>query len=284
MSLVLAPIQLGSLSWDWSRTCIWGVVNVTPDSFYDGGRHFNTEAAVTHGIALAEQGADVLDVGGESTRPLARIIPEEEELDRVLPVIQGLAERCATPISVDTYKAKVAREAVNAGASMINDVSGLKLDPEMPSTVASLKTPVVIGHLRGQPATMLEDIQFIDVVEEVEQELRDSIRLGIKAGIAPEHIWTDPGIGFGKTAEQSLALLRAMTMLRENLGYPMMIGPSRKSFIGAVTGQPPEDRLMGTCAAVTAAVMSGADAVRIHDVGQLAPAIQIAEAIRGQQR
>lgn len=256
-----------------------GVVNVTPDSFYDGGRHAEPAAAVAHGLELVAQGADMLDVGGESTRPGSSPVSVEQELARVLPVIRELVQRCKVPISVDTHKAMVAQEAMAAGAAVVNDISGMALDPDMPEVVARTKATVILGHLRGQPATMQQGIRFVDVVTEVADELRSSVRRAVKAGVAAERIWVDPGIGFGKTAEQSLSLLRATGELRERIGYPILVGPSRKSFIGAVTGEPVQERLMGTCASVVAAVLAGADGVRIHDVGQLLPAVRVANAI-----
>lgn len=281
MPTILAPVPLGDRLWDWSRTCVFGVVNVTPDSFYDGGRHGESAQAVEHGLALVEAGADVVDVGGESTRPGSSPVSVSEELARVLPVIEGLvAAGCSAPISVDTYKASVAREAVAAGARVINDVSGLRLDRGMAEAVAETGATVILGHLRGEPATMQAGIHFRDVVREVADELRDSVREAVRGGVSAERIWIDPGIGFGKTAEQSLALLRAAGRVREAVGYPIMVGPSRKSFIGAVTGEPAERRLMGTCAAVAAVVLAGADAVRVHDVAELAPAVRVADAIR----
>jgi len=280
MSLVLAPARLGTLSWTWERTCVFGVVNVTPDSFYDGGRHADVEAAIAHGLELAQQGADVLDVGGESTRPRAPAVSAEEELARIIPVIEGLAARTPAVISVDTYKASVARAAVAAGAAVINDISGLGLDPRLAATAAECGATMILGHLRGAPAEMQEAISFSDVVGEVCDELRISVRRAIAAGVAADRVWIDPGIGFGKTAEQSLALLDAVGQLREELGYPVLVGPSRKSFIGEVTGQPVEERLIGTCGAVAAAIARGADAVRIHDVGALLPAIRVADGIR----
>ena len=281
MPTILAPVPLGDRIWDWSRTCVFGVVNVTPDSFYDGGRHVEPAQAVEHGLALVEAGADVIDVGGESTRPGSSPVHEPEELARVLPVIEGLvAAGCPAPISVDTYKARVAREAVAAGASVVNDISGLRLDRGMARAVAETGATVVLGHLRGAPSTMQTGIHFRDVVREVADELRDSVREAVRAGVPAERIWVDPGIGFGKTAEQSLALLRATGQLREAVGYPIMVGPSRKSFIGAVTDEPAEQRLMGTCAAVAAVVLAGADAVRVHDVAELAPAVRVADALR----
>ena len=273
-------MELGSLSWNWSRTLVLGVVNVTPDSFYDGGRYQDTGAAVQHALELAAAGADVVDVGGESTRPGSERVSEEHELARVIPVIEGIAAQSEVPISVDTTKARVAREAVAAGAVVINDISGLGLDPRMAETVAETDATVILGHLRGAPQSMQEQIEFSDVVREVADELRQSVRKAVLAGVPPHRLLIDPGIGFGKTADQSLELLRATSRLRDDVGCPIVVGPSRKSFIGAVTGQPPEERLLGTCAAVAAVVVAGADAVRLHDVEQLRPAIQVADAIR----
>ena len=230
-------------------------------------------------MALVEAGADVVDVGGESTRPGSDRISADEELARILPVIEGVASRCEAPISVDTYKASVAVAAVEAGASVINDVSGMELDPEMVRAVKHSGAVVILGHLRGSPESMQEDISFSDVVREVGDELRACLRRAVFAGVPADRIWIDPGIGFGKTADQSLELMQQTGQLREDLGCPVLVGPSRKSFIGAVTGQPPKERLMGTAAAVAAVVMAGADAVRIHDVAQLRPAVQVADAI-----
>ncbi|MFH1130523.1 MAG: dihydropteroate synthase [Pseudomonadota bacterium] len=280
MSLVLAPIQLSHLKWTWSRTCVVGVVNVTPDSFYDGGKWFKPEDAISQGLRLAEQGADVLDIGGESTRPGSRPVSDAEELDRILPVIQVLASQSRVPISVDTYKAKVAKEAVEAGACIVNDISGMKLDSAMAAVVAETKALVILGHLRGQPRTMQQNISFVDVVAEVIDELKVSVRLAVEAGVAAEKIWIDPGIGFGKTSDHSLALLREISKIKDEVGYPILVGPSRKSFIGEVTGLPVEERLLGTCAAAAAAIMAGVDAIRIHDVGKLMAAIKVADAIR----
>ena len=256
-----------------------GVVNVTPDSFYDGGRYQDTTAAVDHALQMVEAGAAVVDVGGESTRPGSERISADEELSRVIPVIEGITGRCDAPVSVDTYKARVATEAVAAGASVVNDVSGMEMDEEMVLAVKHSGAVVVLGHLRGRPESMQEEISFADVVREVGDELQQRVRRAVFAGMPPERVWIDPGIGFGKTAAQSLELMRATGRLRDEVGSPVLVGPSRKSFIGAVTGQPPQERLMGTCAAVAAVVMAGADAVRVHDVAQLRPAIQVADAI-----
>ena len=284
MPTIFAPIEIGSLRWNFSRTLVMGVVNVTPDSFFDGGRYQDTAAAVDHALEMVEAGADVVDIGGESTRPGSERISADEELSRIIPVIEGIASRCQAPISVDTYKARVATEAVEAGASVINDVSGLQMDQEMVLAVKHSGAMVVLGHLRGRPERMQEEISFADVTQEVGDELHQCVRRAIFAGVPSERIWIDPGVGFGKTASQSLKLMRATGTLRDDVGCPVLVGPSRKSFIGAVTGQPPEERLMGTCAAVAAVVMAGADAVRVHDVAQLRPAIQVADAIhRGQE-
>ncbi len=283
MPTVFPPLQLGEQRWDFSRTLVMGVVNVTPDSFYDGGRYLATDAAVAHALALAEEGADLLDLGGESTRPGAKEVSAQEEMDRVLPVLEQVSSRCAVPISVDTRKPSVAVEAVARGAAVINDVSGTAPDSAMAGSLVGSDALLIIGHLRGEPNSMNEGIRFIDVVTEVISELGAAVRQAVEAGLAPGRIWIDPGIGFGKTAEQSLALLKATSRIREEVGRPLLVGPSRKSFIGAVTGLPAQDRLMGTCAAVAAVIQCGADAVRIHDVGALGPAVQVADAIRRTQ-
>lgn len=280
MSLVLPPVKIGSTLFDWSRTFVLGVINVTPDSFSDGGLFFNPKDAIEHGIRLATQGADALDIGGESTRPGSQVVSAQEEMDRVCPVIEALVSRVATPISIDTLKASVAKEAIKHGATIINDISGMTLDPQMLHCAAATSASVILGHMRGTPAMMQQKISFVDVVKEVTNELRFSIQRAIEAGISVDKIWVDPGIGFGKTAEQSLSLLRNSGQIKEALGYPLMIGPSRKSFIGAVTGQLVNERLLGTCAAIVSGIIAGVDAVRIHDVGELMPAIKIADAIR----
>jgi len=283
MSLVLARIQVGRFSWDWSRTCVVGILNVTPDSFYDGGRYQLAEDAVEHGLCLAAQGVDLLDVGGESTRPGAEPVSVDEELGRVVPVVAELSRRSELAISIDTMKAEVARAVVQAGACCINDVSGLRLDESMAAAAAETGALLVVGHMRGAPATMNDEIHFEDVVREVTEELRESVRRAVRAGVRADRIVVDPGLGFGKRPEHSLALLRSVGQLREALGYPVMVGPSRKGFIGTVTGKPPADRLMGSASAVAAAIVAGADAVRVHDPGELLPAIQVADAIRGRR-
>lgn len=261
---------------------IVGVLNCTPDSFADGGRHGSVDAAVEAGARMAEEGANWVDVGGESTRPGATPVPEAEECRRVVPVVEGLRRRLppAVRISVDTYKAGTARAAVAAGASVINDVSGGRLEPEIVRVAAETGAGIVLGHLRGAPATMMDAVTFRDVADEVGAELEERLADARAAGCY--ETWVDPGIGFGKKLEHNIALLRALPMLQVRLRVPMMVGVSRKAFIGQLTGKPDAgDRLFGTAAAVTAAVMGGAAAVRVHDVAQMRDVVRVAEALAG---
>jgi dihydropteroate synthase len=258
---------------------LMGIVNATPDSFSDGGRFLDAEAAVAQALRLAEEGADLVDVGGESTRPGAPAVPEEEEIARVVPVIERLRARgFPVPISVDTSKGAVGRAALRAGADLVNDVRGLA-DPDLARAVAEAGVPVVLMHMRGTPADMAERAVYRDVAGEVAAELAGSMERATRAGVARDRILLDPGIGFAKTAEQSLELLARLGPLRA-LGRPLVVGPSRKSFIGKVTGAPVEARLPGTLAAVAAAVLAGAEVVRVHDVGPARQAALVAAAIR----
>jgi len=261
------------------RCLIVGVLNVTPDSFSDGGKFASVETAVEAGVKMAEEGAAWLDVGGESTRPGAVPVPEDEEKTRVLPVIAGLRKRlpAAVRISIDTYKSGTARAAVAAGATVVNDVSGGLLDPAILGVAAESGAAMVVGHLRGAPATMMDGIAFGDVVAEVAGELQERVAAARRAGC--REIWADPGIGFGKRMEHSLALLRALPELRERVGVPLLVGVSRKSFIGQLTGKPAAERQFGTAAAVTAVVLRGAAAVRVHDVGAARDVVIVAEAL-----
>ncbi len=258
---------------------ISGVLNCTPDSFSDGGKFLSAAAAVEQGLRMAEEGADWIDVGGESTRPGSTPVPENEEQDRVLPVIEGLRVRLPerVRISIDTYKSGTARQALRAGASVVNDVSGGLLDPEILAVAAQADATVVLGHLRGAPATMMENVVFLDVVGEVARELADRIAAARRAGC--RDIWADPGIGFGKRIEHNLALLRGLPAVCARVGVPVMVGVSRKAFIGQLTGKPPAERQFGTAAAVTAAVMGGAAAVRVHDVAQTRDVVAVASAL-----
>lgn len=261
------------------RTAVMGIVNVTPDSFSDGGRYLDSRNAISRGVDLAAQGADIIDVGGESTRPGARTVSAREERERVLPVIRGLRREISLPISVDTYKAEVAKAALDEGADMVNDISALRFDAGMASLVAGAKVPVVLMHMQGTPRTMQERPHYKDVIEEVKEFLRSRLRFALEAGVALENIVIDPGIGFGKGLEHNLALLRGLPALA-SLGRPILVGLSRKTFVGQLLASGPEERLEGSLAAAVAAVLGGANMVRTHDVKETRRAVRIADALR----
>ena len=272
-------IRIGGREFAPPGVFIVGVLNVTPDSFSDGGRYLEPDAGVEHALRLAAEGADVIDVGGESTRPGAPEVPVEEELRRVLPILERLARAgFPVPISIDTSRASVARAALDTGAAMVNDVRGLA-DPELAAVVAGAGVPVVLMHMRGTPRDMRERAVYGDVVAEVRTELGEAMARAIRAGVREDRIVLDPGIGFAKTAEQSVTVLARLSELA-GLGRPILVGPSRKSFIGAITGAPAEERLAGTLAAVTAAVLGGATFLRVHDVGAARQAARVATALR----
>ncbi len=248
------------------RPLVMGILNVTPDSFSDGGDYFDREAALDRALQMVDEGADLLDVGGESTRPGAPPVSQEEEERRVVPVIEHLAHRVGVPISVDTYKAAVARRAVEAGAALVNDVSGLRMDPAMAGTVAALGAGLVVMHMRGDPRTMQSDTRYADLVGEIFKALEESVDRAVEAGVDRARVWVDPGIGFGKSAEQNLVLLRRLGEFR-SLACPVLVGASRKSFIGRTLGiEDPKDRLEGSLAAAVVAVWNGARILRVHDV------------------
>ena len=261
------------------RPRIMGILNVTPDSFSDGGRFQEREAALAQARALAEAGADLLDVGGESTRPGAQEVPVQEELDRVIPVIEAVAG-LGIPVSVDTRKAAVMREAVAAGAAMVNDVSALGHDPEARAAAAELEVPVCLMHMQGTPETMQDDPRYGDVVAEVKGFLAGRADSCREAGVDGDNILVDPGIGFGKTVDHNLALLRHLDELTE-LGYPVLVGTSRKSLVGKVLDRPLGERVHGDCAVVAWAVARGADIVRVHDVGAMRDAVRMTTALMG---
>jgi len=261
------------------RTALVGVLNVTPDSFSDGGRYLDPENAIARGVKLAEEGADLIDIGGESSRPGARPVSAEEELERVVPVIRGLRRALSVPLSIDTYKARVARVALEEGVDVVNDISAMRFDPEMVRVIAAAKVPVVLMHMQGTPRTMQERPYYRDVVEEVKGFLQERIEFALESGVGPEQILVDPGIGFGKELEHNLALLRGLPALA-SLGRPILVGPSRKTFIGKILGVGPEERLEGSLAAAVAAVLAGANMIRIHDVREARRAIGIADALR----
>jgi dihydropteroate synthase len=256
-----------------------GVVNVTPDSFSDGGRYLPLDAAVAHAEQLAEEGADLIDLGGESTRPGALPVSAEEERRRVVPVIERLRARgFGIPISIDTCKGAVAKAAIEAGADLVNDVSGLS-DPALTEVVRTAGVPAVLMHMRGTPADMAGRATYADLLTEVAGELRQALRRAVQAGIPEDRIILDPGLGFAKTPAQTVELLARVGELRA-MGRPLLVGPSRKRFIGELTGAPVGARLPGTLAAVTACVLAGVELIRVHDVAAARQASQVAVALR----
>jgi len=268
------------------RVTIVGILNTTPDSFSDGGRFvrgnawLDVEAAIDAAALLRREGAHVLDVGGESTRPGAREVSAEVEIARTAPLIEALAKRFELPISIDTRKASVAEAALDAGAAVVNDVSGLGFDPELAGLVARRRATLVLGHLRGTPETMQRDPRFQDVLGEVTAELSASVELARAAGVPRRRLVVDPGLGFGKHLEHNLALLARVGELRERLGLPVLVGPSRKSFLGALSGEPVERRDELTWAACAVAAFAGADAVRVHAVAGAVRAVAVGRALR----
>jgi dihydropteroate synthase len=258
---------------------LMGVVNVTPDSFSDGGLYLDPEAAIAHGRELAQDGAAILDVGGESTRPGAESVSEAEELRRVVPAIEGLAGTDAL-ISVDTSKAAVAGAALDAGAEIVNDVTALRGDPAMAALCADRGATVILMHMAGTPRTMQEHPVYADVVGEVKAFLSERLQAAVAAGVAEDRVWLDPGIGFGKTVEHNLELLRRLGELRD-LGRPLVVGASRKSFIGKIDGSAPGDRIGGTIASSVLAAVKGASVLRVHDVAAVGQALAVTTAILG---
>jgi dihydropteroate synthase len=256
---------------------VMGIVNVTPDSFSDGGLYLDADAAIAHGRELLAEGADVLDVGGESTRPGAAAVPAEEELRRTEPVVRALAAGGAA-VSIDTSKVAVAKAALDAGAGIVNDVTALVAEPELADLCGERGCGLVLMHMQGTPRTMQDDPAYEDVVDDVKAFLAERIELAVSRGVAEERIWVDPGIGFGKTLEHNLELLRRLGELRD-LGRPILIGTSRKSFLGKLTGREPGERLGGTIASNVLALMRGAEIFRVHDVRAVREALVVAEAV-----
>lgn len=262
------------------KTHVMGILNVTPDSFSDGGLHFDGQTAVEHGIQMVKDGADILDVGGESTRPGSAPVSLEEELKRTIPVIEALSRSTAVPISIDTYKAEVARRALEAGASMVNDISGLRFDPDMPKTVAGHRIPVVMMHIKGRPRDMQQNPRYEALIPEIMDYFRISIRLARKFGIPDSMMIIDPGIGFGKTFDHNLEILNNLEQFTL-LEKPLLVGPSRKAFIGKILGNAPTtERLEGTSAAVAVSIMKGANIIRVHDVKEMVKVARVVDAIK----
>jgi dihydropteroate synthase len=270
--------RVGGEEIDLSSPRVMGILNLTPDSFSDGGTLPSVEVALQRARKMVEEGADILDVGGESTRPGASPVPSEEEIRRILPFIRAAGASLEVPISVDTRKAVVAREALKAGARIVNDVSGLNHDPEMGRVVAEEGGSLILSHMRGTPATMKELAVYRDVLREVGEELGRSLDVALGEGVGEDRIVLDPGIGFAKTPAQSLKILGALEELRY-LGRPLLVGVSRKSFIGEVTGLPPADRLPGTLAACVVSFLQGVRIFRVHDVAPLVQALAVVRAI-----
>ncbi|MFY9586335.1 MAG: dihydropteroate synthase [Actinomycetota bacterium] len=262
------------------RVHVMGIVNVTPDSFSDGGFFLDRDAAIDHGLRLAEDGADILDVGGESTRPGAAPVSADDETERVVPVIEALAAKTDIPVSVDTSKASVARRALDAGAQIVNDVAAARFDDALLPLVAGRRAPIVLMHMLGEPRTMQKDPRYDDVVGEIAAFLDERADAAVAAGVSRDQIVVDPGFGFGKTREHNLVLLRRLREFR-CLGFPVLAGTSRKSFIGSTLGDlPVEERLEGTAATVALAVSNGASIVRVHDVREMARVVRMVEAVQ----
>ena len=260
------------------RPQVMGILNVTPDSFSDAGRFFSLDAAVERAQEMEREGADIIDIGGESTRPNAPAVGLTEELDRVIPVIEALAGRISVPISIDTYKAAVARAACAAGAEIVNDVTGLMFDADMAAAVAAADAGLVVMHTRGMPDTMQAETGYEDLIGDVKRYLEHSLQLARAAGLPAARVAVDPGLGFGKSVEGNLELIRRLDELLP-LGRPILVGPSRKSFIGAVLGRKGGDRMFGTAAAVAISIAHGASIVRVHDVAAMRDVAVMARAL-----
>jgi len=261
------------------RPKVMGILNVTPDSFSDGGQHATTEAAVAHGLRMAAAGAEIIDVGGESTRPGAPTVPVDEEAGRVEPVISALSRNTDVPISVDTSKYEVARRALDAGAVIINDVTALRADPQMARLAADRGAPLILMHMQGTPRTMQQAPHYDDLMGEIAEFLRARIEFAAGEGVSHGQIVIDPGIGFGKTPEDNLEVLRRLRELR-SLGFPLLVGASRKSTLGLITGSAPAERVSGSLAAAAAAALNGAHILRVHDVAETLDVLKVCESVR----
>ncbi|XLQ12394.1 MAG: dihydropteroate synthase [cyanobacterium endosymbiont of Epithemia adnata isolate EadnSB Bon19] len=276
----MADLKLRQYSFCWGkRTYIMGILNVTPDSFSDGGQFNTLETALIQAKILINSGADIIDIGGQSTRPGSQQISFEEELNRVIPIIKLLRQETSIPISIDTTRASVAEAAIEAGADLVNDVSGGTFDSQMFAVVAKLKVPIILMHIRGNPQTMQQLTDYTDLIEEVIQWLDNQLNLAMKAGIKRSHLIIDPGIGFAKTYSQNLELLQRLSEFRR-LVQPIVVGVSRKRFIGHIVQQNnPKQRLWGTAAACCGAIAQSADILRVHDVAQIVDVALVADAI-----
>lgn len=277
---MLPKIVLKNKTLDFSqRAYIMGVLNLTPDSFFDGRRFLEPEAAVQHAFRMEAEGADIIDLGGESTRPGAQAVPLKEEFRRVLPVLERLSGRLKVPISIDTYKSEVAERCIQCGAEMVNDISGLYFDPRMKEIVARHQVPVIVMHMKGTPRDMQKDPQYRDLIGEILSFFRESISRADAAGVPADKIIIDPGIGFGKSFAHNLDILKGLESFKV-LGKPIMVGVSRKSFLGKILDLPVDERLEGSIAAALYAVLRGANIVRVHDVAATVRALRTVEAIQ----
>jgi dihydropteroate synthase len=281
----MVPRDHYELKWDRFRlslgenTRIMGIINVTPDSFSDGGFFFKADQAIARGEALAAQGADVLDIGGESTRPFSRPVSAEEEIQRTVPVIKSLAGKLSIPVSIDTYKAEVARAALDAGAAMVNDISALIFDPDMAEVVAEYGVPIILMHMRGAPRDMQVHPEYDLLLEDIHRFFRERIQAAAGRGLGREKILIDPGIGFGKTSDHNLTLIKRLDFFRD-LKQPIVLGSSRKSFIGKITNQEPLTRDWGTAATLAIGAWQGAHLVRVHNVAAAKQVLSMVDALR----
>jgi dihydropteroate synthase len=274
------PLVIRDRSFTWGqKTYLMGILNVTPDSFSDGGKFNNVESALAQAKYMIEKGADIIDLGGQSTRPGAEQISLEVELERTIPVIENIRKITSRPISIDTTRAKVAQAAVKAGADIVNDISGATFDSEMLSTVAELKVPIILMHIRGTPKTMQQLTEYRDLVTEIYQFFEQQIEKAIALGIAKSHLIIDPGIGFAKNYQQNIELLQRLFEF-SHLGVPILVGTSRKSFIGHILEKnAPQERIWGTAATCCAAIAAGVDLLRVHDVAEMYDVCRVADAI-----
>ena len=271
---------VGDNVFDFSkRSYVMGILNVTPDSFSDGARFYDLDAAIKHGMGMAEQGADIIDVGGESTRPGADTVSADEEIQRTEPVIRELSKRIDIPLSIDTTKADVARRALDAGAEIVNDISALRADPEMVDVAVSYQAPVVLMHMLGSPKTMQQDICYNSIIEDITDFLKERIDFAINNGVERNKIIIDPGIGFGKSVgNDNFEIIREMRSFA-SLGLPVLVGPSRKAFIGRLLDAEVDERDIGTLATVSIAIHNGANIVRVHNVAQTKMAAKVADSV-----
>jgi dihydropteroate synthase len=262
-----------------NKTYTMGILNLTPDSFSDGGSYTDVDSAIERAKKMVEEGVDIIDVGAESTRPGAVYIEEEEELRRILPVVERLVSEIDVPISIDTYKSRIAEECIQAGAHIINDIKGLKGDPNMAKIIAEYGVSVIIMHIQGTPENMQKNPEYDNIIEDIKESLGESVEIAIKAGISPKNIILDPGIGFGKTFRDNLEIIKKLCEFKK-LEYPILIGASRKGFIGEILGTPPLDRLEGNLAVAVISAYNGASIIRVHEVKETVRALKMTDAVK----